>query len=64
MYSEAQAKAEIFNDQFSYVFTRKTPGPLPDKGPSPPPSMPNIHISAPGIEKLISNLKPYKAAGP
>ena len=64
MYSEAQAKAEILNDQFSSVFTRETPGPLPDKGPSPHPSMPNIHTSAPGIEKLLSNLKPHKAAGP
>ena len=40
------------------------PGPLPDKGPSPHPSMSNITISTPGIQKLLANLKPHNATGP
>ena len=38
--------------------------PPSDKGPSPHPSMPNITISTPGIQKLLANLKPHKATGP
>ena len=63
-FSDAPRKAKILNDQFSSVFTKETPGPLPDKGPSPHPSMPNITISTPGIQKLLANLKPHKATGP
>ena len=40
------------------------PPSLPDKWPSPHPSMPNITISTPGIHKLLANLKPHKATGP
>ena len=60
--SDAPRKAKILNDQFSSVFTNETPGPLPDKGPSPHPSMPDI--TTPGIQKLLANLKPHKATGP
>ena len=63
-FSDAPRKAKILNDQFSSVFTKETPGPLPGKGPSPHPSMPNITISTPGIQKLLANLNPHKATGP
>ena len=47
----------------SLHFTQKPPGPLPDKGPSPHPTMPDICISKEGIEKML-HIKPDKAAGP
>ena len=37
---------------------------MPDKGPSPHPTMPDIRISKEGIEKMLQNTKPDKAAGP
>ena len=46
------------------IYTHEQPGPLPDKGPSPYSSMPDINISATGIQHIMSNLKPHKAAGP
>ena len=35
-----------------------------DKGPRPYSSMPDINMSATGIQHILSNLKPHKAAGP
>ena len=46
------------------VFTQEPPGPLPDKGPSPHPTMSDICISKEGMEKMLQNIKPDKAAGP
>ena len=63
IHSSAEKKAEILNQQFTSVFTQEPPGPLPDKGPSPHPTMP-ICISEEGIEKMLQNIKPDKAAGP
>ena len=63
-FSHAPYKAKLLNDQFSSVFTKETSGPLPDKGPSPHPSMPNITLSTPGIQKLLANLNLHKATGP
>ena len=51
----------ISSPQFSRM---KHLAPIPDKGPSPHPSMPDITISTPGIQKLLANLKPHKATGP
>ena len=39
-------------------------GPLPDKGPSPHPTMPEIFITTSGISKLLQNLNIHKAMGP
>ena len=39
-------------------------GPLPDKGPSPHPTMPKISITISGIRKLLQNLDIHKAMGP
>ena len=60
----AEKEAEILDQQFTSVFTQESPGPLPDKGPSPHPTMPDICISKEGIDKMLQNIKPYKAAGP
>ena len=45
-------KAEALNAQFKSVFTTEQDGPLPDKGPSPHPTMLEISITISGIRKL------------
>ena len=47
--AQLKKKAEIPNEQFTSVFTQEPPGPLPDKGPSPHPTMPDICISKEGV---------------
>ena len=62
-----QAKAEALNDQFVSVFTHDNGRGLPDKhdkGPSPYQPMENIMFTQPGVEKLLLNINPTKAAGP
>ena len=64
IHSSAGKKAEILNQQFTSIFTQEHPGPLPDKGPSSYPTMTDICISKEGIDKMLQNIKPEKAAGP
>ena len=61
--SNTTAKAEILNQQFHLVYTQDT-GTIPDKGLSPHPSMHDITVNPNGLEKLLKDLKPYKASGP
>ena len=46
------------------VFTKEDTSSLPDKGPSPYPSMPNIEVNWKGVHKLLKGIKPFKATGP
>jgi hypothetical protein len=62
--SDSASKAEILNDQFVSVFTKEDLTSMPNKGPSPHQTMPNIKVHAQGIEKLLKNLKTDKATGP
>ena len=63
--SDAQGKAEILNKQFQSAFTRENPVPPDVKDrPSPYPTAPDISISTEGVQKMLQNLKPHKAAGP
>ena len=64
VHSDATSKADILAEHFSAIYTHEQPGPLPNKGPSSYSSMPDINISATGIQHILSNLKPHKAAGP
>ena len=62
--TDTKTKAETLNHQFQSVFTRET-----DFKGTPPktcqhPTLPTINITVPGVEKLLKNLKPGKAAGP
>ena len=57
-------KAELLNEQFKSVFTIEPVGDLPNKGPSPYPTMPNITVTSQGIENLLNGLKTHKASGP
>jgi hypothetical protein len=53
------------NKQFQKAFTTETSDiPIPDKGPSPHQTMPNINITDKGITKLLQNINPNKATGP
>ena len=61
--ADARSKAEMLNNQFQNSFTPDNDDPIPDKGQSPPRLMQNI-ITETGINKLLKNLKPHKAAGP
>ena len=62
--SDAKGKANILNEQYASVFTEEDVSSLPDLGPSPFPKMPHPTVSQAGVEKLLHNLKPNKAAGP
>jgi hypothetical protein len=53
------------NKQFQKAFTTETSDiPIPDEGPSPHQTMPNINTTDKGITKLLQNINPNKATGP
>ena len=62
--SDTTKRANILIEQFQSVYTKEDTNNMPDKGPSPLPSMSNITFTAKGIAKLLHNLNSYKAAGP
>jgi hypothetical protein len=73
LHSNPREKAEILNRQFSSVFSSKQPLTLAqlahektqyDARDQTCPVMPDINISRQGVEKLLANLNPHKAAGP
>ena len=58
-------KANILYDQFHKAFTTASDDvPIPNKGPSPYPTMNYINITDNGITKLLQNINPNKATGP
>ena len=59
-----QAKANVLNYHFSSVFTHDKVATLPDMGPSPYPSLPDININIAGVTNLLKEVNPYKATGP
>ena len=63
MINDPKLKAEALNSQFQSVFTHETV--FSDIQPAKRiPSMMDIYISTPGVQKLLANLNPSKAAGP
>ena len=62
--SDAVGKANILNNQYCSVFNPDNRDRAPSKGPSLTPDMPEITVTQDGVEKLLKNLKPNKAAGP
>jgi hypothetical protein len=68
LHTNPREKAQILNRQFQSVFTEETILPLSElaKAKLPPqyPAMPDIQVSENGVLKLLTNLKPHKAAGP
>ena len=61
--TDSLGKAKLLNEQFKSVFTSEPADDLPDKGPSPYPTMPDISITTQGIENLLNDLKIHKASG-
>ena len=60
VHNDSNSKAKILNDQFSSVFTsNENYNTIPDKGPSPHPSISHIDINEPGVYKLLRNLGPH-----
>ena len=60
-------KAEILNRQFKSVFTVERPEAeesRPDAADRTYPNLPDLHITTPGIQKLLERLNPNKAMGP
>ena len=51
--SDSQKKCDILNNQFQSVYTKEVTQNLPDKGPSPHPTMENITVKTPGVIKLL-----------
>ncbi|KAJ8030007.1 LINE-1 reverse transcriptase-like [Holothuria leucospilota] len=62
--TDAKLKADLLNNYFTSVFTLNNHKSIPDKGPPPLPPMPCIVVTAPGVLKLLSELKTRKAIGP
>ena len=56
-------KAEVYNSYFQSVFTNELDTELPNKEPSPYPSMSNIDVTMEGIVKLLNGLNVHKASG-
>ena len=57
-------KAELLNKQSKSVFTNEPACDLPNKGPSPYPTIPDITITLQSVENLLNGLKIHKASGP
>ena len=64
LHSDTKTKANILNEQFQKAFTPATDDPIPNKGQSQYPQMPNIIITENGINKLLQNINIHKASGP
>ena len=61
--TDPQKKAEILLDEFSSVFTKEDQSSIPWLGPAKH-KIDKIEVTTAGVEKLLSDLKPHKAAGP
>ena len=62
--SDTTVKAEILNKQFQSVYMQQNTNSFPDKSPSPYQPMQNVSVNPNGIQKLLKDLRPYKATGP
>ena len=62
--SDNVLKAEALNHQFKSVFTQENLVNMPSMPHSIYPDMPHYHITANGVEKLLTDLDPNKATGP
>jgi hypothetical protein len=56
LHSDTKTKSNILNEQFQNAFTPATDDPIPNKGQSQYPQMPNIIITENGINKLLQNI--------
>ena len=64
LFSNDKIKADIVNNQYSFVFTREDTSSMPTPGTNPFPDIESVNISQAGIVKLLEQLNPKKACGP
>ncbi len=64
LHVDSKSKAEILLNQFSSVFTKPTPAPMPALSSRSDCSIDSITVDSNGVSKLLSNLKVHKASGP
>jgi hypothetical protein len=64
LYSGAKDKAEMLNDQFKSVFTKDKDSQIPNMRDRKLPTIPDLEITIPGVEKLLKGLNVNKASGP
>ena len=64
METTSKGKAEVLNKQYSGVYTNENLTSVPNMGPSPYTSMPNIKVTTKGVKNLLQKLNPKKAIGP
>ena len=63
-YTQSTAKANILNKQFASVYTKEDQTSIPSLHGESFPDIGTLHIESNGIEKLLSELNPYKATVP
>ncbi len=65
LHTDPKDKTNILNHQFESVFTKESPlNPDLLLAQSAHPVMPDIHITEPGVQKLLEKLNMHKASGP
>ena len=64
LHDDDQTKSELFNEQFSSVYSPPVDKQLNFVDPPCLVSSPNILVTENGVLKLMSDLKPHKATGP
>jgi len=64
LFTDSKSKAKILIDQFKSVFTLDTDSELPRLPTFEGKKLENIVITVEGVEKLLKNIKPFKACGP
>ncbi len=64
LFADSKSKAKILIDQFKSVFTLDTDLELPKLPTFAGKKLQNIQVTVEGVEKLLINIKPYKACGP
>ncbi len=62
--TDSKAKANLLNKQYQQQFTQERLQDFPSEPESSIPDMPEIYIQEEGVRELLSNLHPFKAAGP
>ncbi len=63
--TESKPKADILNNKFESVFTIEgDTSSLPTMQSPKLARIQEIHVTKPGVQKLLSNLNTFKAAGP
>ena len=64
VYNDSLSKANLLNNQFTSVFTRKDLSHIPKMCGNQVPDIPDVDIQIEGVTKLLQQLDSHKATGP